>query len=93
MSHISWNLMAALQPVVLQQENGKSETERRTASVIQVDSSRPIGCGEKVSPDTGISATAVAKGCSRAGGLSSGEKGDGQRLKGGRRAVTGEILR
>jgi len=33
MSHISWNLMAALQPVVLQQENGKSETERRTASV------------------------------------------------------------
>ena len=30
---VSWNLMAALQTVVLQQENGKSETERRTASV------------------------------------------------------------
>jgi len=33
MSQVSWNLMVALQPVVLQQENGKSETERKTANV------------------------------------------------------------
>jgi hypothetical protein len=33
MSHVSWNLMAALQTVVLQQKKGKTKTERRTASV------------------------------------------------------------